>query len=122
MDRPSKVHGTRLCIAPRKQGITLYGNPAAMRSLAEHLLWIADADPAEHYESHASWQLQSDACLFDSKRPLDVWALIEPDLTGHVANGSTVSEVFDVNFMAVEESDLGEMAKHQGSGILPQEP
>ena len=121
MDRPSKVPGTRLCIALRKQGVTLYGNPAAMRSLAEHLLWIARSDPAEHYECHASWQLQSDACLFDDKRPLDVWALVELDLAGHVTNGNTPGEVFDVDFMAVEEGDLDEMAKQQGSSILPKE-
>ncbi|HET6621347.1 MAG TPA: hypothetical protein VFG64_15540 [Dongiaceae bacterium] len=122
MDRPSKAPGTRLCIALRKQGITLYGNPAAMRSLAEHLLWIAHADPAEHYECHAGWQLQSDECLFNDKHPLDVWMLVEPDLAGHVTNGNAADEVFDINFMAVEEGDLDELAKHQGSGILPKEP
>ena len=122
MDRPSKVPGTRLCIALRKQGITLYGNPAAMRSLAEQLLWIAHADPAGHYECHASWQLQSDECLFDNKHPLDVWTLAEPGLASNVTNDNTVGEAFDINFMAVEEGDLDELAKHQGSGILPKEP
>jgi hypothetical protein len=121
MDRPTKASGVRLCIAVRKQGVTLYGNAAAMRSLAEHLLWIANSDPAEHFESQ-SWQLQSDACLFESKRPLDVWTLVESSLAKHVTNGQVHGEAFDINFMAVEEGDLDELAEHQGSGILPKEP
>ena len=92
-----------------------------MRSLAEHLLWIASANPAEHYECHATWQLQSDECLFNNKHPLDVWTLAEPDLAGYVTHSNIIGEVFDVNFMAVEEGDLDEMAKHQDSGILPKE-
>jgi hypothetical protein len=122
MDRPNRAPGARLCIAVRKQGVTLYGNAAAMRSLAEYLLWIASSDPAQHYECHVSWELQSEECLFDNKRPLDVWALTEPSLTRHVTTGGTPGEAFDVNFMAVEEGDLDVLAKHQDRGVLPDEP
>ena len=127
MDRPTRAPGTRLCIAVRKEGVTLYGNPSAMRSLAEYLLWIAGADPAEHYECHARLELQSDECLFENKRPLDVWALVEPALAQHITAGASVSddgdreEGFEVTFMAVEERDLDELAKHQESALLPEE-
>jgi hypothetical protein len=127
MEQPEKLPGTRLCIAVRKEGATLYGNPAALRSLAQHLLWIADADPAEHYECHATWELESDACRFDGERPLNAWTLAEPALADILAklreavvDGEPALEGgFEVTFMAVEGSDLDELARHQESGVLP---
>jgi hypothetical protein len=104
----------------------LYGNPAALRSLAQQLLWIADADPAEHYECHTIWEL--DDSRFEDRRPLDVWSLAEPALVDVISKeGPTIvcgkealNPGFEVTFMAVEESDLDKLAKHQESGVLPE--
>ncbi len=128
MERPRQVPGTRLCIAVRKDGVTLYGNPAALRTMAQHLLWAADADPAEHYECHVRWHLQSDACRYEAKRPLDVWTLVDADLARSIRvsplGSDTDSEIqeegFEVTFMAVEESDLDALAQHQSTGLLPE--
>jgi hypothetical protein len=126
MERPEKLAGARLCIAVRKDGATLYGNPAALRSLAQHLLWIANAKPSEHYECHTIWELESDECRFDGKRPLNAWTLLEPALAAVLSKRRTVTvdgepgydEEFEVTFMAVEEHDLDRLAEHQESGVL----
>jgi hypothetical protein len=127
MELPRQIPGTRLCIAVGTGGVTLYGNPAALRTMAQYLLWAADADPAEHYECHVRWHLQSDACRFDGKRPLDVWTLVDAGLAQSIPPSPLVPSVeavaqqegFEVTFMAVEESDLDVLAQHQNTGLLP---
>ena len=95
--------------------------------MAQHLLWAADADPAEHRECHVRWHLQPDACRFEGKRPLDIWTLVDADLAqsipasplGSDSDAEMQEDGFEVTFMAVEESDLDALAQHQRTGLLP---
>jgi hypothetical protein len=122
MTKPEPHSDSRLCIAVKKDGVTLYGNPSALRSLADRLTRIAEADPSEHDECHVTMELLSDDCRFEGRQPLNVWSLAEPHLIPHIVpvNGSRGLAGFEVTFMAVEERDLDDMAQHQRSGILPQ--
>src|SRR5688572_14179631 len=117
MTKPELHSDSRLCIAIKKDGVTLYGNPSALRSLADRLRRIADADPSEHYECHVTMELLSDECRFGGRQSLNVWSLAEPHLVPHIVpvNGSRDLAGFEVTFMAVEERDLDDMAQNQGS-------
>lgn len=126
MNQPRKIPGARLCLAMREQGLTVYCNPDALRSLAEWLQWIASHNPAEHFECHVRMDLEDDESKFENKVPSNVLMLVEKQLSnifsGTAAiNGTQVSERgFELTFMAAPEEELDEMARLQiegGGGI-----
>jgi hypothetical protein len=127
MEQPKKLPGSKLCLAITKDGLTAYGNPEAFRSLAKWLEWIAASNPAEHFECHVGMDLESDESKFQNKTPKNVWVLIDKDLSSILAkrgrsyiDGEAVElRGFDVNFMAVPENELDQMARYQDSGVLP---
>jgi hypothetical protein len=74
-------------------GVRVYGNREAFRSLANWMLWIADANPSDHYECHTRFHMSSE----------------------------TASSDFELTFMGVEEQDLDKLFEHQVTGILPRD-
>jgi len=129
MEQPRLIAGSRLCLALTAEGLTVYGNPEALKSLAKWLEWIAHANPEEHYECHVGLFLEDEASRFEGKVPRNVSVLVERTLAPHIVQRKMVQidgepalqRGFDLTFMAVPEADLDQMAASQGMGILPLE-
>lgn len=127
MPQPKNFRGSRLCLTLTKKGLTVYGNPAAFRSLAKWLEWIAHSSPTEHYECHVGMDLADSESKFGNQRPRNVWVLTERSLDGIVEKrrrGIVDSEEveyrgFDLTFMAVPETELDQMAQFEASGTIP---
>jgi hypothetical protein len=117
MEPPKKVPGARLCLSVTKRGVMAYGNPAALKLLAQWLEWIASQDPAEHFECHVGMDIENDESKFDNQTPSNVWVLFEEKLSDTFARNESIlvdgEQVavcgFDLSFMAVQESELDEM-------------
>ena len=97
----------------------LYGNREAFRSLAQFMSWIADANPADHYECHVKWHLSSEEALLRGGTP-NVVTVIAPELATHLASASDMGPGFEVTFMAVEEHDLDAMSTTARCGVKPE--
>jgi hypothetical protein len=119
MSAPDRIPGTRACVVVTREGIKLCGNRAAFKSLARLMSWIAESDPAEHFQCHAKWHLASDAFLHHKGAP-NVATLFTPDLVEHFAPRSEDDPAFELTFMAVEEGDLDELFEHEPTGVLPE--
>jgi hypothetical protein len=50
MAYPREIAGTQVCIRVSADGVTVYGNRKAFKSLAQWMTWIANASEEEHYE------------------------------------------------------------------------
>jgi hypothetical protein len=50
---------TDVCLTVEAGGVWVYGNPEAFRRMAERMTLLARSKPAEHYELHVKWHLQS---------------------------------------------------------------
>jgi hypothetical protein len=118
-EKPRKTPGVRICIALTSDGVTAYGNPAALRSLAEWVGWLAESDPKEHFECHVTMSLENDASLFEGARPRNVWSLVAGNLRDAFPVRTDEHPGFELTFMVATDSDLDQMAMHQESGILP---
>jgi hypothetical protein len=119
MSAPDRIPGTRACVVVTHDGVKLCGNRAAFRSLARLMTWIAESDPAAHFECHAKWHLASDAFLQHKAAP-NVATLFTPDMFDHFAPRSEDDPGFELTFRAVEEGDLDELLEHEPSGVLPE--
>jgi len=119
MPAPDRIPGTRACVVVTRHGVKLYGNRAAFRSLARFMSWIAEADPAEHFECHAKWHLASEEFLLRNGAP-NVATLFTPDLVDHFTRESEDDSGFELTFMGVEEGDLDELFEHVPTGVLPE--
>lgn len=112
------VEGAKLCIAIRKNGITLYGNRQAFLSLAKWMAYIADSNAEEHIECHLPWHFESYESLFSKSS--NVWTLFDKEIFpafGQLSEETKNSEM--VTFMIVGEDDLNNLEKFRDSGILP---
>jgi hypothetical protein len=115
MEHPKRQRGTRVCLAVRKDGVTLYGNRAAFKSLAEWMQRIADSDPAEHYEFHVGWHLGSHF----AKRP-NVFVRFDRHMRQWFGKrGVANREKFELTLMQVENGDLMELERKP---MLPEQP
>jgi hypothetical protein len=115
MSYPDRVEGTRLCIVAAADGVRVYGNPEAFRSLANWMSWIADANPSDHYECHTRFHMSSEATV------PNVWVLLDERIASSFSQRSKGESDFELTFMAVEERDLDNLLEHQAAGILPKE-
>lgn len=105
MAYPRKIAGTQICIRVSAEGVKVYGNRQAFKSLARWMTWIADAPEKEHYDCHVPWHLESEASLH-GKEPKNVWVVLDKSVETVFAVTDQHHAGFDLNFMAVEQSDL----------------
>ncbi len=115
MTQPKRIEGARLCLSLTRSGLKAYGNRESLTELARWLDWIAQHDPAEHFECHVRWHLEDEESKFEGKRPSNVWVVTEGDLAGVFEQEVQIDETtrqagFELTFMAVTENDLDEMA------------
>lgn len=128
MNQPHLESGARACIVLTRQGLTVYGNPPALRTLAKWLEWIASAPPSEHYECHVGMDLEDEESKFHGGLPRNVWVLVEEALALHVearqalvVDGEPALERgFDLKIMGATERDLDDLAETQAQGLLPE--
>ena len=59
MAYPTNDRHRQLCVVVTGNGVTIYGNPAGMRTISRWLAWIAKSRPSEHFECHVGWHLTS---------------------------------------------------------------
>lgn len=59
MSYPKNNPSRRLCIVTHRNGVTLYGNAGAFRSMSKWMSWLAASNPKERFEFHAKWNLES---------------------------------------------------------------
>ena len=116
MKQPGRQRGTRVCLAVRKDGVTLYGNKAAFKSLATWMQWIADSDPAEHYELHVGWHLTSPL----AKQPNVVVRYDKHTRRVFAKRGAPTAETFELTLMQVENNDLDELERNETLPALPE--
>jgi hypothetical protein len=100
---------TQICMTVEKDGVWVYGNPEALRRIAERLALLAESKPSEHYELHVKWHLGSHR----AKRQ-GVFVLVDSE-----ARRVHRREAFELTFMVVEPSDLRGLRRHERSGVLP---
>jgi hypothetical protein len=108
MAYPREIPGTQICIRVSAEGVKVYGNRKAFQSLARWMTWIADAPEEEHYECHLSWHLQSKSSLKE-REPKNVWVVFDKNVKGIFPSHDQTYPEFDLNFMAVEQSDLNRL-------------
>ena len=119
MTYPNEVLGTEMCITVTPDGVTVYGNRQAFKSLAEWMTWIADADESEHYECHLGLHLQSMAST-EGKEPKNVWVLLDKNIADSFVKRTKDTQGFELTFMAVEPKDLAFFRQCQDSELLPE--
>ncbi len=100
---------TDVCLTVEAGGVWVYGNPEAFRRIAERMTLLARSKPAEHYELHVKWHLQSHF----TKRNAVFLLLDEPSRAVHSR------EDFELTFMVAEPADLRRLRRHERSGRLP---
>jgi hypothetical protein len=111
MPYPKREEKLRICIANKPEGVTLYGNRAAFRSLARWMDWLAESPPNAHYECHVGWHLESQTAKSKGRKK-KVWVLHDPRSKG--------AEEFDVSFMVLEAKELDRLSEARDRGILPE--
>jgi hypothetical protein len=115
--RPRKRRGLKLCLVVTTDGTTAYGNRAAFATLAEWMQWIAESDPAEHFELHLPWHLTN-----HSKANPDTWLLFDEEMRQvfvRRATGPDSGGPFELTFMHATKKDLDEMRTGMRSKRLP---
>lgn len=118
MSYPNRRDATQICVTVTKEGVKLYGNRDAFRSLAEWMTRLADSPEGEYYECHVTWQLESEASFF-GKEQKDVWVLFDKEAAQVFRRPSPGDTGFDLDFMAVEKKDLENLRQFQATGLLP---
>jgi hypothetical protein len=109
---PDRINGTRLCIYINSDGVTVYGNKQAFLSLASYMRWIAESDPAEHFELHTVMSLASE---ISKKGQKNVFVINDCDTVveenkNFVWNKEGLDRTgFELTFMIVEEKDLDDL-------------
>ena len=107
MAYPKRQRGVRACVAVGKDGVTLYGNKATFRSLANWMTWIAESKPSEHYECHVVWHLLSRV----AKKPNVFVRFDESSDRAEPRGRKRRGQAFELTFMQVEEADLNRLEK-----------
>jgi hypothetical protein len=129
MPHPENLPGTRICIAVTRDGVTVYGNQNAMKSLARQLDWIAEADPKEHCECHVVFHMSDEESAFEKKVPRNITVLVERELFPYISKRGESVQIdsneskargFELTFMAAPENELDKMSQNQDSGLLPE--
>jgi hypothetical protein len=115
---PAPDGTARLCLSLTAEGLTAYGNRAALTSLRDQLTWMIASDPAEHFECHVLMTLETDASRFDGATS-NVWTLVSEDLAEKVVILSEEHPGFELTLMHAEEADLDKLASYRPSGIKP---
>jgi hypothetical protein len=117
MPYPKNDPKTEVCVVASRDGVTIYGNAAAFRTLAKWMSWIAKSDESEHYECHVGWHLRKHYA-----RSPNVSVLFDATMSRAVAKRSERTGVpFEVTFMAVTKRDVVSLRKNGQHGVLPEE-
>ena len=115
--RPRKRRGVTLCVVVTRDGTTVYANRAALRSIAEWMLWIATSDPTEHFELHVPWHLANHS----RSRP-NTWVLFDEEMRRMFvrrATGPDSGGPFELTFMHATNEDLDSLRRHLASKLAP---
>lgn len=118
MTNPIRRDAAQICISVTQDGVKLYGNRDAFRSLAEWMARLADSPKGEYYECHVMWHVESEASFFD-KGQKDVWVLFDKETAQVFKRPSEGDSGFDLDFMVVEQTDLEKLRQFQSTGLLP---
>jgi hypothetical protein len=108
MAYPKEVAGAQFCIRVSVDGVTVYGNRKAFKAFTRWMTWIANSPEREHYECHLPWHLQSKSSL-QGKEPKNVWVMMDKHVRPLFGQRDRGHAGFDLNFMMVEQSDLGRL-------------
>jgi hypothetical protein len=126
VQQPKVDAGSRICISVTRRGVTVYSNPAALRTLAKWLEWIGSQDPKEHFECHVRMDIEDDVSRLTNGDKSNVWVLFERQLYAHFEHHerfsrdeNTFLRGFDLTFMATPDEELDEMSKFRETEILP---
>jgi len=107
-------------MAVTSNGLTAYCNKKALLALSQRLAEIAESDVSEHYETHVRMHFEADECVFEGRRPSNVWVLRTKELAPLLApHGAPGTEDFELTFMVVPEAELDDLADFQKDGLLP---
>jgi hypothetical protein len=115
MRHPKNEKHLQLCLVVSEEGVTAYGNAAAMRTLSRWLAWLGDSQPSDHYECHVAWHLGS-----PFRKQNRVWLLRTGGSPGRRQRTSQkLSEGYDVTFMLVTSRELAMLRRYDHTGVLP---
>ncbi len=117
-ERPEKLPGARMCLTLTCDELTVYGNKEAFTSLRNWMSWLEESQK-EHFECHITMSLETDASLFEGKRPRNVWPLLDIAFESIIPHRSEHRPGLELTFMVATEEELDEMAIFQDSGVLP---
>lgn len=118
MGYPKVLENTEVCITVTTDGVKLYGNKDAFFTLSEWMAWIATSNEKEHYECHVGFHLLNDEAFVNVNKR-NVYFLF--DETVFKVVHSEKDAFFDLTFMILQDSELGELRKFAKIGILPKE-
>lgn len=119
LPRPKKQRRLELCITVTKSGVSLFGNPRALQSLADWLTWIASAEASEHYHFHVPWHLEK--TFRKPGAPKNIWFLFDRQMARTVGKPKKDEIGFEVTFMAVTKADLARLRKRQSTRLIPED-
>jgi hypothetical protein len=106
---PNKDRSLEFCVVVAIDGVTVYGNQVAIRTVSTWLASIAESNPADHDECHLVWHL-----TWHFRKKKNVWVLFQ-----RPSRRRRRRRDFDVTFMVVEAKDLRELRRYERSGWLP---
>jgi hypothetical protein len=110
----------RICMAITPAGLTAYCNKEAFLLLANDLTRLAHSPEKEHYETHVRMRYEDADCVFEGKKPSNVWVLRTKSLAPLLApHGNPEIQDFELTFMMMPEAELDDLTKCQETGLLP---
>jgi hypothetical protein len=118
---PLNEAGTRLCISVNENGVSVYGNKPAFKSLAAWMSRLAESAETDHFECHVVMSLEDEESKFEGKTPKNVSVLMDKKIADSFAKRTESNTGFELTFMAVENQDLEHLAQFQKIGLLPDE-
>jgi hypothetical protein len=112
--KSSREPGSEVAVTVSEEGVTLYCNRRALRSMARYLQVMAEADPEEHYHMHIMWHL-----LDHRGETPGAFVLFDSALAKVYPQRWRGDPGFDVTFMAMPERELRKMRPRGRRGRLP---
>ena len=100
MTYPKNERGSQLCLVVGDDGVTVYCNVPALRSMTKWLQWLADSDPAEHYEWHVVWNM-----LAHYRKRKNVSVLVDRG-PQRGKSRKAIQDGFELTFMAVTQREM----------------
>lgn len=99
---PRRTRGARARIRVSRDGVTIYGNPQAFRSIGNWMNWLAESNPREHFEFHLVWHM-----LSKFARQPNISVNVDPSVRRAVGRRTgPYLRHFEITFMAASPSEL----------------